>query len=431
MDLKVIDEWIKGNTDYMLEKLSELIQIKTINTPPTGNEKPGQEYIYNFISKYLYEKEIDMYEIDDVKGAKEHPMFYEEIDGIKRIYKNRPNLMAKISGSGDGKALLFSGHMDVVPVMEDKWETFEDPYSGKIKDGRMYGRGSNDMKAGTLAGFFSLKCLRDLNIKLKGDVYAESVVDEEMAGVNGTVAARIRYPNIDFAILPEHSDLTVGIETCSGSVWKATFNEKGPGGYAQTTNPIHKISEFVLLLQEYNEYRNQGVIYPENFNGEKHQKLLELLIYAGGKDYIENTSYVPKIGNLYFLLQSRPNLFEKDLWKQFIDFMQDKIKKSKYIKDDLPQLERILRYFLGHSTDLKHDGISALKKTYASLKLKYEESSLNYLCDAQAFKEVSNTEVVVLGPAGENFHGIDEYVDVESILNLIKIMVTQAINYCN
>ena len=49
MDLKVIDKWINENTDYMLEKLSELIQIKTVNTTPTGNEKHGQEYIYNLI----------------------------------------------------------------------------------------------------------------------------------------------------------------------------------------------------------------------------------------------------------------------------------------------------------------------------------------------------------------------------------------------
>ena len=104
---------------------------------------------------------------------------------------------------------------------------FEDPFSGMVKDGKMYRRGSLDMKARTLCGFFALKCLHDLSIKLRGDVFAESVIDEENSGVNYTVAARLHYPDIDFAILAEPTDFVVGIETIGESDWKALFIEKG------------------------------------------------------------------------------------------------------------------------------------------------------------------------------------------------------------
>ena len=426
-----INKWIINNKENILKKLSELIQIKTINYGSNGNEKPGQEYIYDFISKFLPEKDIDLFEIDDIEGARENSMFNGEIDGIERNYKNRPNLVAKIDGSGGGKSILFSGHIDVVPVMEEEWITFKDPFSGKIKDGKMYGRGSNDMKAGTISGFFALKCLKDLNINLKGNVYAESVVDEELGGVNGTIVSRLRYPNIDFSILSENTGLKIGVETCGGSVWKAIFSEKGPGGYSQSTNPIHKISEFVFFLEEFNEYRNRKEIYPNNFHGEKYSKLLELLIYAGGKNYIENASYIPKIGKLYFLIQTRPNVPESALWEDFIKFLEKKAQKSKYMKNDFPKFKKVVRYFNGHSTDLNHSGINALKNAYSDLNLDYREESLNYICDAQAFKEIGNTEVVVLGPSGDNFHGIDEYVDIESIFKLIKVMVVTAIKYCS
>ena len=55
---------------------------------------------------------------------------------------------------------------------------------------------------------------------------------------------------------------------------------------------------------------------------------------------------------------------------------------------------------------------------------------LNSSCDAFAFKKAGNKEVVVLGPRGENLHGMDEYVEVNDIMELIKIMVLAAIDYC-
>jgi len=251
-----IEKWIINNEELILNTISELIQIKTVNTPPTGNEKPGQEYIYNFISKFLPEKSIDVFEIDDVEGIRKHPMFFPTVDGVERIYKGRPNFVAKLKGTDSKKSLLFSGHVDVMPVKEKNWNIFSDPFSGKIKDGKLYGRGSMDMKAGTLAGFFAIKCLKDLNLNLKGDILAESVIDEENGGVNGTVAARLRYPNIDFAILPESSNMLVRVETIGGSDWKASVDVKGPGGFGfglELPNPIYKLSKIALALEKYDK----------------------------------------------------------------------------------------------------------------------------------------------------------------------------------
>jgi acetylornithine deacetylase/succinyl-diaminopimelate desuccinylase-like protein len=71
-----------------------------------------------------------------------------------------------------------------------------------------------------------------------------------------------------------------------------------------------------------------------------------------------------------------------------------------------------------------------VKKAYRDLGLRYEEKALSLPCDAFSFKEVSGTEVVIIGPVGSNYHGIDEYVEVDSVLNLIKLMVWTAVNYC-
>lgn len=423
--------WINKNEDYILDNLSRLIKIKTINSPPDGNEKPGQDYLYNMVSGFIPEKDIDVFEVDDVEGIRENPLFEAEIDGIERIYKNRPNIVTKIAGTSGGKSILFSGHMDVVRVFEDSWDVFKDPFSGKIKDGKIYGRGSFDMKAGLMCGFYALKCIKDLCIKLRGDVYAESVVDEELGGVNGTIACRLRYPDIDFAILPEPTMMTLALESRSGSVWKAMVDETGPGGYSQISNPIHRLSELVLLLEEYDKYRNAKIVFPENFTGEKQYKLLIFEFYAGGKTYIENASYVPKQGHIYFFIPGPAYVTENQVMGDLAGFIDKNISKCKYLDKNLLSFKRPVRYFHGYKSDTNHPAYKSLKKAHMGAGIPYIEKYPFMVCDAEAFKEISGTELAILGPKGDRFHGIDEHVEIDSIFNLIKIMVLTAVDYCS
>jgi acetylornithine deacetylase len=429
--LKRIDRWIEKNKDYILQTLSELIQIKTDNVPPKGYEKDGQEYLYEQVVNFLPEKDVDLFEIDDVEGIREHPSFASGIDGVERLYKDRPNLLAKIRGSGNGKSLVLSGHMDTVPVMEDKWSVFEDPYSGKIKDGKMYGRGTADDKAGTFCCFMTLKCLKETGITLKGDVVAESVVDEEYGGVNGTIAARLRYPSSDFAILAEPSGLAANIGAAGGTIWKATVEEKGPGGYSQTVNPIYKIGEVIHVLRKYSAQKYNESIYPEDYKGQHDLEVILFLVHAGGRNYLENASYIPKDGNIYFYLPTLPGWSEADVRNDFTGYMNDQLLKYEDFKDNLPVFETVLRWLGPHKTDTRHPGMDMIRNTYRQLGIEYQENAFSVPCDAYAFKEVSGTEVVIIGPKGGNFHGTDEYIEVDSLFQVIRIMAMSAVNYCN
>ncbi|GAG83418.1 unnamed protein product, partial [marine sediment metagenome] len=293
---------------------SELIQIKTENLPPSGNEKLGQEYLYNKIIRFIPEKDIDIFEVDDVKGIRENPLFFPTSDGVERIYKGRPNLVAKLKGARDGKSLVFSGHMDTMPASGEKWNVFEDPFSGKIKDKKMYGRGSMDMKAGTLSGFFALKCLRDLNIKLNGDVFAESLIDEENGGVNGTIAARLRNPDIDFAILAEPTNLVVGIETIGGSDWKVSIKEKGAGGFGfglEMPNPLYKLSKIAIALEKYNKVL-KNIKPPISYKNSQFLRVLTFQLCAGGSNYMESGS-VPTEGHIFFWIETFAHMKEEDV----------------------------------------------------------------------------------------------------------------------
>jgi acetylornithine deacetylase len=114
-------------------------------------------------------------------------------------YTGRPNVTARLAGTGGGRSLTFNGHIDVVPATpEHRWSY--DPWGAEIDGGRLYGRGAADMKAGVVAMLGAVRALA--GVGLAGDIYVETVVEEECTG-NGAAACRARCPRTDAAIIPE------------------------------------------------------------------------------------------------------------------------------------------------------------------------------------------------------------------------------------
>ncbi|QDP97193.1 M20 family metallopeptidase [Microlunatus elymi] len=99
-----------------------------------------------------------------------------EIDPVR---PGRPNLRARLAG-GDGPGLLFLGHSDVVPA-GDGWSMH--PHRGLVRDGRLYGRGSADMKGGLAAMLVALGAMRRAGVPLRGPVELAVTIDEEDAAL--------------------------------------------------------------------------------------------------------------------------------------------------------------------------------------------------------------------------------------------------------
>ena len=120
--------------------------------------------------------------------------------------EKRANLAGTYKGTGNGKSLLFNGHVDVVPPGPlEKW-TEASPWSGLIRDNKIWGRGSCDMKGGNSAVLVALKALHTLGYKPKGDIHALFVVGEEMMNTQaGTLSAIDRGYSADGGIVVEPS----------------------------------------------------------------------------------------------------------------------------------------------------------------------------------------------------------------------------------
>src|ERR1051325_1881836 len=124
-----------------------------------------------------------------------------------RHYSHRPNVGAVRKGTGGGRSLVLSGHIDPVPAGSGPWTRL--PFGGAVEGNRLYGRGSNDMKAGVASNLFVAEALSMLGVQLAGDLPFESVVDEEFGGVNGTLAGRLMGFNADAAVISEPTALRI------------------------------------------------------------------------------------------------------------------------------------------------------------------------------------------------------------------------------
>jgi len=137
--------------------LSRYLSIDTTNPP--GNELPGAEFLAGVLSR-------------------------EGID--HRIFESEPgraSLLARLKGSGEGKALILLSHIDVVPAEADKWEVH--PFSGEVSDGYIWGRGALDMKGMGIMELMAVIAAARQGLDLKRDVVFMAVADEEAGGYLG------------------------------------------------------------------------------------------------------------------------------------------------------------------------------------------------------------------------------------------------------
>ena len=160
--------------------LQDLIRIPSENNGVTGYENEVQLFFHGWLVRHgidarlIYPENISGF--DDLPGRlREHNM------------RNRPLVTAVLKGNRPGKRLLLLAHADTVPVGSLKDWT-DSPFSGKLENGRIYGRGSSDDKWGlALMGWLAVT-LKQSGCDFPGELVIAAVPDEECGGGNGTIA---------------------------------------------------------------------------------------------------------------------------------------------------------------------------------------------------------------------------------------------------
>ncbi|HWQ37574.1 MAG TPA: ArgE/DapE family deacylase [Burkholderiales bacterium] len=145
-----------------------------------------------------------------------------------------------------GRSLILNGHIDVVPVgAESLWTS--PPFEPVVRHGRLYGRGSGDMKAGIAAYVTAFQALRKLGLQPAATLFLQSVVEEECTG-NGALACLHRGYRARGAVIPEPFDETI-LRAQGGVIWLQVEVFGKPAHVASAGQGINAIEAAYALWQ--------------------------------------------------------------------------------------------------------------------------------------------------------------------------------------
>ena len=201
---------IDQRVNDLVELVVDLVKIPTVNPP-------GEFYTdcAEFLGRRLATKGFEV----EYLRAEGYP-------GDSDQYP-RTNVLARYEGASAGSCVHFNSHIDVVEVGSN-WTV--DPFAGLIHDGKVYGRGTCDMKGGLAASVIAAECLIDLVPELPGSIEISGTVDEESGGYGGVAYMAERgyfsSPRVQHVIIPEPLNVD---RVCIGhrGVWWAEIETLG------------------------------------------------------------------------------------------------------------------------------------------------------------------------------------------------------------
>lgn len=196
VDVADIAKAVASLREPLVAALQELVRTES----HTGNEGAVQETV----ARLMLEQGLS---VDSWEPSEEVLAPYAEHVTLAGGFSGRPNVVGTLAGAGGGRSLILNGHIDTVDAADvAAWDA--DPYSGEIRDGVLFGRGSCDMKAGVIANLFALRALQAAGLAPCGNVIVESTIAEEDGGA-GALAAILRGYVADACIITEPTNLDI------------------------------------------------------------------------------------------------------------------------------------------------------------------------------------------------------------------------------
>lgn len=422
-----MDTWMRANVEGLVEFARELVRTPTENRPPVGNESAGQRLIADELRRLG--ADVDWFTPDEVPELRAHPAHFPTVAGRMRDFTDRPNVVGTFRGSGGGHSVLFSTHVDTVPARSSAW-TVAEPFSGEVKDGRLYGRGSYDSKGAIASHIFALRWLSAHGVTLRGDVIVESVVDEEFGGSHGALASRLRGHNADIGFNSEPTHLDVCLAHRGGR--EAYLVIGGDPGMAfrdeALQDPVAAIAQSIRKMVEFNEKRNRTERVPDLYKSDPGLPLYFNQVGGGG------TSYEEAIGTpdeCYVLFWAE--VYEGTSAEEFDEALMKYVHRG--LADIGYPIERArliptTRFLPGSSMARDHPALNVLRDAYRTADRQFVVRGAPFACDAYIFNLYSPTPAIILGPGGGGAHAPDEYVLISDLLDLARISARFILTWC-
>jgi acetylornithine deacetylase len=407
----------------LIQLVIDLVRTNTVAVPPHGNETPGQLVLQRFLRGYgLHSELYDTEFVATSDSAWKHP---------DRHYRGRKNLVARLPGLGGGRSLLLSGHMDTVPTNPEAWTS--SPWSPEIREGRLYGLGTFDMKAGLAAQVVALCGLHAGKARLRGDLIFESVVDEEWGGGGGTLAGRLRGDTADACIISEGTQLNVFRATRGGLIVDLTVTAGDASAYFSSSPVVSPAVPLGRLLRWVDGWikRRSHKAKRGAYQSVSDPTPVQVLAVEANRLDTDVPLSVPVRGAVRVYFQFLPH--------EDVDAVIGKIRESlrQFQKTDPFFCEHPIAWrpvvsppLLGHELPRDHPWTECLfNSASAALGKPACVTVAPYPCDAFLMQRIHGIPTLLFGPCGGGAHNPDEYVESRSVLQTAEVLMTAALEW--
>ncbi|MNO41814.1 N-formyl-4-amino-5-aminomethyl-2-methylpyrimidine deformylase [compost metagenome] len=326
------------------------------------------------------------------------------------------NIIGHIKGSEEGKKILFDGHIDTVPVPdESKWT--HNPYGAEIVDGKIYGRGTSDMKGQLSAMIVAAACFaEDIKKDFKGDIYVAGVVHEEI--FEGIASRKISEAvNPDYVVIGESSELNLKI----GQRGRAEIVIETFGKPAHSANPekginaVYKMSKIIEKIQEL-----ETPMHPVLGKGILVLTDIKSSPYPGASvvpDYCKATfDRRLLVGETKESVLAPIKAFVEELMKEDSDLKAEvsyaKATENCYTGSTISGE----RFFPGWLYEEKDEFVQIAYEGLKSAGLDPEITQYSFCTNGSHYAGEKGIRTIGFGPSKENLaHTIDEYIELEQL----------------
>jgi acetylornithine deacetylase len=409
---------IDSNWQRQIDWLSTLVSFPSVR----GEEGPCQDWIARELSARGLT--VDRYALADVR--------MEHLPGYSPVMDTDYNSAIQVVASWrvahpTGRSLIMQGHVDVVPAgPAEMWST--PAFAPVVKEGRMYGRGANDMKSGVCAMVFALDALRTAGYQPASDIYVQTVTEEESTG-NGALSTLARGYRAEACLIPEPTDLRI-LRGTIGVMWFRLRIRGRPVHVSQSetgTNAILSAYTLIEALRNHTRKLNERVKSDPWFG-----RIANPIKFNPGKvvggDWASSTPAWCVVDCRIAVL---PGMTLADFREELRSVIMSAAREDDFLARNPPELIwngfQADPYVLEPGSDFENAVRAAHRCAHGD---EPGESILPAVTDGRFYGRYYDIPSLSYGASGTGSHGYDESVDLTSIKKVTLTIASLVADWC-
>ena len=365
----------------------ELVRIKSVNPP--GDELQAAEYVASVLKKLGLEVEL----------IKHSP--------------TRASVLARLKSSRKKPGLLYNGHLDTVPVGAEEW--IHEPFRADVAEGKIWGRGTADMKGGLAVIMVAAKALAEARVPLQGDLIIAATAGEEADSLGATaLAARPDLGPVQAVVIPEpsYNDIFVAEK---GAFWIEITTQ---GKTAHGSMPEMGRNAVMMMVTLINELGKMSFPYKEHpLLGGFSQSINTI---AGGV----KTNVVPDYCAVTVDMRTVPGQDHRAILRQVEDLIADLSRRL----PDFKALVKVTNDRAPVETSPEEPAVQSFADVVAEVAGERPvPKGVRYYTDAVAFVPVLRAPMIICGPGDAKLaHQPNEHVEISKLVQAAKIYTLAA-----